>query len=75
MFRGNNKKFIIEVFNKNVDKLETLAKNYMPTTIFDDPKLMFELIKLDPNFSADIGKKLKKNKEFMSKVNKHLDNL
>jgi len=47
----------------------------MPTTIFDDPKLMFELIKLDPNFSADIGKKLKKNKEFMSKVNKHLDNL
>ena len=75
MFRSNNKKFIIEVFNKNEDKLETLAKNYMPTTIFDDPKLMFELIKLDPNFSADIGEKLKKNKEFMSKVNKHLDNL
>ena len=75
MFRSNNKKFIIEVFNKNEDKLETLVKNYMPTTIFDDSKLMFELIKLDPNFSADIGKKLKKNKEFMSKVNKHLDNL
>ena len=75
MFRSNNKKFIIEVFNKNEDKLENLAKNYMPTTIFDDPKLMFELIKLDPNFSADIGEKLKKNKEFMSKVNKHLDNL
>ena len=31
MFRSNNKKFIIEVFNKNKDKLETLAKNYMPT--------------------------------------------
>jgi len=75
MFRSNNKKFIIEVFNKNKDKLETLAKNYMPTTIFNDPKLMFELIKLDPNFSADIGKKLKRNKEFMLKVNKHLDNL
>ena len=75
MFRSNNKKFIIEVFNKNEDKLETLAKNYMPNTIFDDPKLMFELIKLDSNFSADIGKKLKKNKVFMSKVNKHLDNL
>ena len=55
MFRSNNKKFIIEVFNKNKDKLENLAKNYMPTTIFDDQKLMFELIKLDPNFSADIG--------------------
>ena len=75
MFRSNNKKFIIEVFNKNVDKLETLVKNYMPTTIFDDPKLMFELIKLDPNCSADIGEKLKKNKMFMSKVKKHLDNL
>ena len=75
MFRSNNKKFIIEVFNKNVDKLENLVKNYMPTTIFDDPKLMFELIKLDPNCSADIGKKLKKNKEFMSKVNNHLDKL
>ena len=75
MFRSNNKKFIIEVFNKNEDKLETLAKNYMPNTIFDDPKLMFELIKLDSNFSADIGKKLKKNKVFMSKVKKHLDNL
>ena len=62
MFRSNNKKFIIEVFNKNEDKLETLVKNYMPTTIFDDPKLMFELIKLDPNCSADIGEKLKKNK-------------
>ena len=75
MFRSNNKKFIIEVFNKNEDKLETLAKNYMPTTIFEDPKLLFELIKLDPNFSADIGEKLKKNKKFMSKVDKHLDNL
>tara|TARA_B100000579_G_scaffold374876_1_gene339345 strand:- start:129 stop:1052 length:924 start_codon:yes stop_codon:yes gene_type:complete len=75
MFRSNNKKFIIEVFKKNEDKLESLAKNYMPTTIFDDPKLMFELIKLDPNFMADIGKKLKNKKDFMSKVNKHLDDL
>ena len=75
MFRTNNKKFIIEVFKKNEDKLETLVKNYMPTSIFDEPKLMFELIKLDPNCTADIGEKLKKNKVFMSKVDKHLDNL
>ena len=75
MFRSNNKKFIIEVFNKNEDKLETLAKNYMPSTIFNDQKLMFELIKLDPNFMSDIGNKLKENKNFMSKVNNHLDNL
>ena len=75
MFRSKNKKFLIEVFNKNKDKLEDLAKNYMPTTIFDDTKIMFELIKLDPNFSADIGEKLKNDKLFMSKVNKHLDNL
>ncbi len=75
LFRGNNKKFIIEVFNKNKDKLETLAKNYMPSTIFEDQKLMFELIKLDSNFMADIGNKLKKNKMFMAKVNKHLNNL
>ena len=56
-------------------KLETLAKNYMPSTIFNDQKLMFELIKLDPNFMSDIGNKLKENKNFMSKVNKYLDNL
>ena len=75
MFRSNNKKFIIEVFNKNEDKLETLAKNYMPSTIFNDQKLMFELIKLDPNFMSDIGNKLKENKNFMTKVDKHLNNL
>ena len=47
----------------------------MPSTIFNDQKLMFELIKLDPNFMSDIGNKLKENKKFMSKVNKYLDNL
>ena len=35
---------------------------------------MFEQ-KTRSKFSADIGKKLKRNKEFMSKGNKHLDNL
>ena len=72
LFRGNDKKFIIKVFRTNKDKLEDLAKNYMPSTIFDDAYLMNELIKLDINFTADIGKKLQRNKKFMSKVNKLL---
>ena len=72
LFRGNNKKFIIKVFHTNKDKLEDLVKNYMPSTIFNDPVLMNELIKLDINFTADIGEKLKKNKKFMFKVNKLL---
>ena len=72
LFRGNNKKFIIKVFQTNKDKLEDLVKYYMPSTIFDDSYLMNELIKLDINFTADIGDKLKKNKKFMSKVNKLL---
>ena len=70
LFRGKNKKFIVKVFQTNKDKLEDLAKNYMPSTIFDDPYLMIELIKLDTNFSADIGNKLNKNKKFMNKVKK-----
>ena len=44
----------------------------MPSTIFNDVLLMNELIKLDINFTADIGEKLKKNKKFMSRVNKLL---
>ena len=44
LFRGNDKKFIIKVFHTNKDKLEDLAKNYMPSTIFDDTYLMNELI-------------------------------
>ena len=72
LFRGNDKKFIIKVFRTNKDKLEDLVKNYMPSTIFNDVVLMNELIKLDINFTADIGEKLKKNKKFMSKVNKLL---
>ena len=72
LFRGNNKKFIIKVFQTNKDKLEDLVKYYMPSTIFDDSYLMNELIKLDINFTADIGEKLKKNKKFMTKVNKLL---
>ena len=72
LFRGNNKKFIIKVFQTNKDKLEDLVKYYMPSTIFDDSYFMNELIKLDINFTADIGDKLKKNKKFMSKVNKLL---
>ena len=74
LFRGNNKKFIIKVFHTNKDKLEDLVKNYMPSTIFNDVVLMNELIKLDINFTADIGEKLKKNKKFMSRVNKLLKN-
>ena len=70
LFRGKNKKFIVKVFQTNKDKLEDLAKNYMPSTIFDDPYLMIELIKLDTNFSADIGNKLNNNKKFMKKVKK-----
>ena len=54
-------------------KLPDLIKSYMPSTIFEDPYLMIELIKLDINSIADISKKLKKNKKFMSKVKKLLD--
>ena len=70
LFRGNNKNFIIKVFRTNKDKLQGLAENYMPSTIFDDPYLMIELIKMSTNFSADIGNKLKNNKKFMKKVKK-----
>jgi|TARA_B110000259_G_scaffold161567_1_gene185750 hypothetical protein len=73
LFRGKNKNFIIKVFNTNKDKLADLAKSYMPSTIFDDPILMNRLIKLDLHFTADIGHKLKRNKKFMSKVEKLLD--
>ena len=73
LFRVKNKKFIIKVFRKNKDKLPDLIKSYMPSTIFDDPYLMNELIKLDINSTADIGDKLKKNKKFMLKVNKLLE--
>ena len=73
LFRGNNKNFIIKVINTNKDKLADLAKSYMPSTIFDDPILMNQLIKLDLHFTADIGHKLKRNKKFMSKVEKLLD--
>ena len=45
----------------------------MPSTIFDDPYLMNELIKLDINSTAVIGDKLKKNKKFMLKVKKLLE--
>ena len=73
LFRVKNKKFIIKVFRKNVDKLPDLIKSYMPSTIFDDPYLMNELIKLDINSTAHIGDKLKKDKKFMLKVKKLLE--
>tara|TARA_B100001093_G_C26729463_1_gene971542 strand:- start:46 stop:1308 length:1263 start_codon:yes stop_codon:yes gene_type:complete len=73
LFRVKNKKFIVKVFKTNKDKLPDLIKSYMPSTIFEDPYLMIELIKLDINSIADISKKLKKNKKFMSKVKKLLD--
>ena len=73
LFRVKDKKFIVKVFQTNKDKLEDLVKSYMPSTIFDDSYLMNELIKLDLSFTADIGEKLKKDKKFMSKVNKLLD--
>ena len=73
LFRVKDKKFIVKVFQTNKDKLEDLVKSYMPSTIFDDSYLMNELIKLDLSFTADVGEKLKKDKKFMSKVNKLLD--
>ncbi len=73
LFRVKDKKFIVKVFQTNKDKLEDLVKSYMPSTIFDDSYLMNELIKLDHNFSANIGERLKKDKKFMLKVNKLLN--
>ena len=68
IFRSKNKNFIIKVIKTNKDKLYDLAVNYMPAHIFDDPKLVMEMIKLDTDIISLIGSKLKKNKKFMKKV-------
>jgi hypothetical protein len=68
MLRSKDKKFLVKIFNTNKDKLYSLAKNYMPKRIFDDPKLVMEMIKIDTDIISLIGNKLKRNKKFMKKV-------
>tara|TARA_B100000579_G_C22786902_1_gene832392 strand:+ start:152 stop:1483 length:1332 start_codon:yes stop_codon:yes gene_type:complete len=68
MLRSKNKNFIIKVIKTNKDKIYDLAVSYMPSSIFDDPKLMMEMIKIDTNVISLIGNKLKKNKKFMKDV-------
>ena len=45
-----------------------LATNYMPKSIFNDKKLVLELVKLDTDIISLIGEKLKKDKKFMKKI-------
>ena len=40
----------------------------MQKRIFDDPKLVMEMIKIDTDIISLIGNKLKRNKKFMKKV-------
>ena len=68
MFRSKDKNFLIKVFKTNKDKLYDLATNYMPKSIFNDKKLVLELVKLDTDIISLIGEKLKKDKKFMKKV-------
>jgi hypothetical protein len=74
MFRTNNKKFLVKIFKTNKEKLDALAENYMPTTILNDPYLMMKLIKIDSGLMSHIGNTLKKNKSFMKKVMKFINN-
>jgi len=73
MFRTDNKKYLIKIFNTNKDKLDALTENYMPTTILNDPYLMMKLIKIDTGLMTHIGDALKKNKSFMKKVMKFIN--
>ena len=68
MFRSKDKNFLIKVFKTNKDKLYDLATNYMPKSIFNDKKLVLELVKLDTDIISLIGEKLKKDKKFMKKI-------
>ena len=68
MFRSKDKNFLIKVFKTNKDKLYDLAANYMPKSIFNDKKLVLELVKLDTDIISLIGEKLKKDKKFMKKI-------
>ena len=44
----------------------------MPKSIFNDKKLVLELVKLDTDIISLIGEKLKKDKKFNDKVSKFL---
>ena len=68
MLRSKDKNFLIKVFKTNKDKLYDLATSYMPKSIFNDKKLVLELVKLDTDIISLIGEKLKKDKKFMKKV-------
>ena len=68
MLRSKDKNFLIKVFKTNKDKLYDLATNYMPKSIFNDKKLVLELVKLDTDIISLIGEKLKKDKKFMKKI-------
>ena len=70
LFRNQTKSFIKKVLNKNKDKLNDLAGNYLPKYLLNDPDIMMAIIKLNLDCMAHIGDKLKKNKSFMKKVNK-----
>lgn len=68
MLRSKDKNFLIKVFKANKDKLYDLATNYMPKSIFNDKKLVLQLVKLDTDIISLISEKLKKDKKFMKKV-------
>tara|TARA_B110000503_G_scaffold12069_1_gene16316 strand:- start:27 stop:1442 length:1416 start_codon:yes stop_codon:yes gene_type:complete len=72
LFRNRTKSFIIKVIKKNKAKIESLVSNYVPKHLLDDPTIMMALLNVEFDTMMYMGPKLKKNKKFMSKVNKML---
>ena len=72
LFRNRTKSFIIKVIKKNKSKIESLVSNYFPKHLLDDPTIMMALLNVEFDTMMHMGPKLKKNRKFMSKVNKML---
>ena len=72
LFRNRTKSFIIKVIKKNKSKIESLVSNYFPKHLLDDPTIMMALLNVEFDTMIHMGPKLKKNRKFMSKVNKML---
>ena len=72
LFRNRTKSFIIKVIKKNKSKIESLVSNYFPKHLLDDPTIMMALLNVEFDTMTHMGPKLKKNRKFMSKVNKML---
>ena len=60
----------MKVFKKNEKMLNDLFANYVPDYVKNNSSIMNDILKIDINLMRYIGEELKKNKVFMSKVNK-----